>query len=101
VKKIAEYFNTAAYQENALGTFGNSGRNSMVGPGYWESDASLLKNFPIKDAVNFELKAEFFNLPNKVNFSSPGATFTSTSSFGKIQSAGAPRVIQLSGRLTF
>ncbi|HEX4031799.1 MAG TPA: TonB-dependent receptor [Terracidiphilus sp.] len=101
VKKIAEYFNTAAYQENALGTFGNSGRNSMVGPGYWESDASLLKSFPIKDAVNFELKAEFFNLPNKVNFSSPGATFTSTSSFGKIQSAGAPRVIQLSGRLTF
>ncbi len=99
--KTSEYFNTAAFEENALGTFGNSGRNTMIGPGYWNTDASLLKNFPIRDLFNFALKAEFFNLPNRVNLGNPGATFKNTSTFGKIQSAGSPRVIQFSGRLTF
>ena len=99
--KLAEYFNTSAFQENALGTFGNSGRNSMVGPGYWDTDAGLLKSFPITETLNLALKAEFFNLPNYVNFDTPGSVFTNRNTFGKIQSAGAPRVIQLSGRLTF
>lgn len=101
VNKLTEYFNTAAFRLNALGTFGNSGRNTMNGPGLWETDAGLLKIFPITTRVNMELKGEFFNLPNRVNFNNPGATFTNTSNFGKIQSAGPPRVIQLSGRLTF
>ena len=101
VNTLAEYFNRAAFQENALGTFGNSGRNSMVGPGYWEMDAGLLKNFPITQRFDLALKAEFFNLPNHTNLGNPGNTYLQPSSFGKIQSAGPPRVIQLSGRLTF
>lgn len=101
VSRRLEYFNTAAFQENALGTFGNSGRNSMVGPGMWSSDVGLLKSFPVTEKLNLTLRAEAFNAPNHTNFSTPGSTFTSTSSFGKIQSAGSPRVIQLSGRVTF
>ncbi|GGA56805.1 hypothetical protein GCM10011507_05160 [Edaphobacter acidisoli] len=100
VSKLAEYFNTAAFTENALGTFGDSGRNSITGPGSWSSDVGLLKNFPITERFNFTFRAEAFNAPNHTNFGGPGTTFTS-GSFGKIQTAGAPRVVQLSGRLTF
>jgi len=73
----------------------------MVGPGNFEMDAGLLKNFPITQRFDLALKAEFFNLPNHTNLGNPGNTYLQPSSFGKIQSAGPPRVIQLSGRLTF
>jgi hypothetical protein len=47
------------------------------------------------------LRAEAFNLPNNVHFSQPGNNVSSASTFGRITSAGDPRILQLVGRFEF
>ena len=49
---IQEYFNTAAFTQNALGTFGNTGKNILQGPGVFNTDIALLKDTKISDRVH-------------------------------------------------
>ncbi len=51
--------------------FGNLGRNSLRGPAFKEFNFSLFKNTAITEKVNLALRAEFFNILNHPNFSSP------------------------------
>jgi hypothetical protein len=51
--------------------FGNLGRNSLRGPSFKEFNFSIFKNTALTEKVNFQLRAEFFNLFNHPNFSSP------------------------------
>lgn len=101
------YFNTAAFATplppvGVLGTFGNSGRNTFTGPSSFNTDMSLVKNFPFLplEASRIQLRADFFNVFNNVNFNSP-TTSLSSSLFGKITSAQNARQIQLAVRLSF
>jgi len=50
---------------------GNSGRNSLIGPGLFDMDFSLFKNFPIHETLKGQFRAEFFNILNRPNFNSP------------------------------
>src|ERR1051326_7882732 len=59
-----------------LGDFG-SGRNIFTGPGFFQMDFALHKNFPIRERVKFELRGEAFNVFNNVNFSQPNSTLSS------------------------
>jgi hypothetical protein len=62
-------FNTCAFAHNDVqGTFGNAGRNIIQGPGYKTWDTSLVKQFPIREQMRFEFRAEFFNILNHVNY---------------------------------
>jgi hypothetical protein len=62
-------FNTCAFVHNtAQGTFGNAGRNTIIGPGYKTWDTSLAKQFPIREQMRLEFRAEFFNILNHVNY---------------------------------
>ena len=62
-------FNTCAFADNnVLGTFGNAGRNIIQGPGYKTWDTSLVKQFPIREQMHLEFRAEFFNILNHTNF---------------------------------
>ena len=101
------YFNTAAFTSplpptGTLGTYGNSGRNTFTGPGYFDTDFSLVKNFPFlpRKESRVQFRADFFNLFNNVNFNSP-TTSLSSPLFGKISSAQNARQIQLALRLNF
>lgn len=96
----AKYFNTAAFQTNTLGTFGNSPRNSIYGPGEINADMALMKLFSLPERAKFELRAEAFNTFNHTNLGNPTSTLTS-SSFGKITSAGSPRILQFAAKLIF
>ena len=58
------WFNPAAFAQPALGTLGNSGRASLLGPGFWEIDAALSRIFRVREAMSFELRGEAFNLTN-------------------------------------
>jgi len=49
--------------------FGNVGRNKYYGPGYGDVDLSFIKNIPIKERVKLQLRADFFNLLNRINLS--------------------------------
>jgi hypothetical protein len=51
--------------------YGNLGRNSLVGPNYEQWDLAIYKTTAITERVNLQLRAEFFNLTNRPNFSSP------------------------------
>jgi hypothetical protein len=101
-EQILKWFNTAAFKENAPGTFGTLGRNTERGPGLSTVDLSIFKNFPMPYAEGhkLEFRAEFFNAFNRVNLNNPTTTFTS-SLFGRITGAGDPRILQFGLRYAF
>jgi len=93
-KTIASYLNRAAFEQPALGTFGNHVRNSIRGPNFWTTNLALTKLVPFTGAHTLELRVEAFNLLNHFNWGSPGTNFNA-STFGRIQSiAGEPRIMQ-------
>jgi hypothetical protein len=51
--------------------YGNLGRNSLVGPTYKQWDFALYKNTNIGERLKVQMRAEFFNILNHPNFSSP------------------------------
>ncbi len=51
--------------------FGNLGRNALTGPGYFNLDMSLAKNFRLTEKASLQFRAEAYNLPNHPNFASP------------------------------
>ncbi len=97
---IRRYFNTTAFTVNAVGTFGNSGKNILRGPGTSNLDFGLAKNFPVRESVRLQFRAEFFNALNRVELGNPN-TNAGSAVFGQINSAGAPRVVQLALKLYF
>jgi len=100
--KILRWFNTDAFRENALGTFGTLGRNTARGPGLAVVDFSVFKNFPMPFAEShtLEFRAEFFNLFNRVNLGNPNTSRVSNQ-FGRITGAGDPRILQFGLRYAF
>jgi hypothetical protein len=97
---LARYFNTAAFVRNAAGTVGTSGINIIDGPGLVTTDFGVNKEFVISEAHRLQFRSEFFNLLNRPNFSNPNATQNSVN-FGRILSAGDPRVIQFALKYQF
>jgi hypothetical protein len=99
---LAHYFNTAAFTSNAPGTFGNSQRNLLKGPGISTGDLALIKNWAYRERYRLQLRGEFFNVLNHPSFGLPNTT-TGASNFGQITAIGAipPRVIQGGLKLTF
>ena len=77
-----------------LGTYGNTGRGILSGPGRSNTDFSILKDFAFKDRYKMQFRSEFFNVFNQVNFNIPDSTVTDGSAFGTIRGASAGRVIQ-------
>ena len=51
-----------------LGCVSNLGRNTFVGPGYWNADTSLFKNFKFFERFNLQFRVEAFNVFNHTNF---------------------------------
>jgi hypothetical protein len=68
-----QYFNPNAFILPAQGTYGNLGRNVLVGPGLATTDLSVAKNTTISEKVRLQFRAEFFNIFNRANFGSPNA----------------------------
>ena len=97
---LAQYYNPAAYTLPPLGSYGNSGRNTLIAPGVTNLDSSLFKMIPIREDVKLQFRAEFFNSLNNVNFAAP-VTNISTATAGNILSASSPRILQFALRLAF
>jgi len=98
----AEYFNTAAFSEPNPGQFGTLGRNTIVGPGNLQNDIAVMKKLPTfpSEKGAFTFRADFFNLMNWTNLGQPNNTLNS-SAFGRITSAGPPRIAQFALRYDF
>jgi outer membrane receptor protein involved in Fe transport len=59
------------WQRPATGTFGNAGRNSLRGPGFFQTDVSVAKAIKLKETVSLQFRADIFNLFNIVNLDLP------------------------------
>jgi hypothetical protein len=66
-----QYFNPDAYIVPVAGTYGNAGRDSLVGPGVANLDTSLRKITALTERTNLQFRAEFFNVLNHTNFGTP------------------------------
>ena len=83
--------------------YGTAGRNIVEGPGFANVDFSLYKNIPITERWGAQLRFEFFNLFNRVNFNDPGLSFdpSNLSGFGVINGTSDARQIQLAAKIYF
>jgi hypothetical protein len=79
-----QWINPAAFAVPARGTWGNSGRNIMVGPGLLQADLSLQKRFPIARTTNVEFRWEAFNAFNRKNLANPNTSLSAGPAFGRI-----------------
>lgn len=97
---VDRYFNIDAFAFNAIGTYGTAGRNILRGPGDVNVDFGLFKNIPVTERHKVQFRMETFNALNRVNLGNPNAN-RSAAAFGRITSAGSPRVIQLALKYQF
>jgi len=107
-----QWFNPAAFQSPAAGTFGNLERNSLYGPGFKSVDVSVFKTTKLHGGASVQLRCEIFNLFNTINWANPGASVSSSTSFGVITNtrnannapgigAGEPFNVQVAAKLLF
>ena len=82
------YFNPAAFAPPPSGFFGNVGRDTLTGPGTATVDFSVLKNAAVTERVKLQFRAEFFNILNRANFSTPNTVVFSSANSGPSPSAG-------------
>ena len=94
------WLNPAAFQLNAPGKFGNAGYNSLIGPHSFGVDANLSHVYHVTERHQIQLRFEFFNALNHTNFNIP-ASNRDAATFGKIQSAADPRILQLAAKYSF
>jgi hypothetical protein len=89
--------------------FGNLGRNAIYGPGFSNTDLSLIKNVKLAGTASVQLRVEAFDVFNHANFGQPGRTATvGSTSFGVITNtrfptgdSGSSRQIQFAAKFLF
>jgi len=100
-KTLTNWFDASAFTSPAPYTYGNAGRNSLVGPGRTNWDTSIFKTFPVHDQAFFEFRFEAFNVLNHPQFGYPNAS-VGNAQVGQITSVvGNPRNMQASLRFQF
>lgn len=75
-----EWFNPAAFQVPALYTFGNSGLSVIKGPGWWNADLRLEKNFHVTERLRLAFRWDWFNAFNVANLGNPNTTIDAPAS---------------------
>ena len=108
-----QFLNPAAFASNPVGTFGDLGRNAVRGPANITFDAALSRTFKFFERYSLQARLEAFNLFNHTNFVgaiSPAGTVTgystfsnsmAASTFGRIQAAFDPRILQFALKFAF
>jgi hypothetical protein len=92
---------TAFKAPTAAGVAGNTGRNILSGPGFFNLDASLAKLITFRERYKFELRGEFFGVTNTPQFNNPNAVASTPSTFGYITGAAGGRTAQLGAKVQF
>ena len=97
------WFNTACFAPVPQGAVrpGDAGRSVIRGPGFFNLDASLIKNVRIREKTTLQLRGESFNTLNWVNPSGFASLNNTATNFGQINAFRAPRRVQVALKLTF
>jgi hypothetical protein len=86
--RVNQYFDPNAFAVPVNGTYGNVGRDVLAGPGLATVDVSLLKNTAVREHLNLQFRAEFFNVLNRTNFSTPNPVVFASNSSAPVSTAG-------------
>ena len=97
---IARFFNTAAFALPAAGTFGNAGRNTIIGPGSKGLDAALTKSITLGPQRVLTARVQATNVLNLVQFAAID-TVVNSPTFGQVISMRPMRSIQFDVRFRF
>ena len=92
------------FRRAPAGRFGDSGVGILYGPGYWNWDLGISKDFHFDDRRYLTLRVEAFNVLNHPNFAlqAGSADFSNPTTFGRIQNTfSAPRIIELAAKFTY
>ena len=98
---LQRWFDTTPFSIPAPYTYGNSGRNIFFGPGRTNWDASLFKNFVIREQMRVEFRAEAFNVLNHPQFGLPNASIGNAQVGSITSTVGNPRQLQMGLRFQF
>ncbi len=105
--KFKEWFNTnmlsvptPVWQGGPNQGFGDSRRDSIVGPGRVNFTTSMYKSFAIRERAHFEIRFESFNTFNHTEFNSINSSL-GASQYGQVTSTQDPRVLELGGKFVF
>jgi len=107
LRKPEQWVDPTAFVLPPAGTYGNAGRNILIGPGLANVDVSVFKTTRLSEGRNLQLRAEIFNVLNHANFGIPSSimltnTGAAAAAAGVITStAGTSRQIQLGAKLNF
>jgi outer membrane receptor protein involved in Fe transport len=97
----SQWFDPTAFTVPALYTYGDSGRNILLGPSFSSTDLSLQKAFTIAEKVHLDLKWDVFNAFNHTNLANPNSS-VDTSTAGQITGiVDFKRRMQIGAQLTF
>jgi hypothetical protein len=87
-----KYFDTTSFQQVTAATpgllggfFGNAGRNILRGPGYFNLDMSIMRNFRIKEGLVFQFEADAYGVTNTPHFNNPNTNIAGAN-FGAVTS---------------
>jgi len=100
-KTVDSWFDKTAFQMVPSGTFGNSGRNILRGPGLFNTDIAVQRRFAITGQTAIELRWEVFNLFNATELGLPEANISNNAVATITRLAGDPRVMQFALRVVF
>ncbi len=103
------WLNASIFSLPPVGTFGNVGKGQFSGPGFFNWDMGIFRNFPVKERLTVQFRGEFFNTFNHTNFSTDNTgsnaqapvQTVSSAGFGNILAANDPRIIQLALKVIF
>jgi Carboxypeptidase regulatory-like domain len=114
VKHCTSWLDPTLFAKPAAGEYGDVGKGTWRGPNLWEVDTGLIKNFypvPSHERINFQFRAEFFNLFNHPQFSDPNVTFANAAfgstrstigtATGNVGTTADSRIIQLALKMNF
>jgi len=102
--RLNEYFNTSVFSQPAAFVYGNVSRTlpDVRAPGIENLDLSLFKNFKPVEKLSVQFRAEAFNSTNTPQFSAPGTSLNTLSTFGVISAtSNSPRQVQFGLKLLF
>jgi len=101
-KTPQQWFNTAAFVTPAQFTYGDAGRNIVIGPGIFTVDMSLLRNVRLGGGKSLQFRLEAFNAFNNPVWGDPNLSMANPTLFGTISTTRTPmRELQIGVKFSF
>jgi hypothetical protein len=99
IKSYSQWFSTSSFAQS-VGHFGTEGSKPLLGPGLQNWDLATIKNLTVADGYTLQLRGEYFNAFNHVNWSGVDSG-VSDSTFGQVTGTHLPRRIQIGMKFNF